>query len=315
MHLIANLADPALARQPAILIRPVEAIHLRPLADRLGCHCLPANPRLVATILVAWILGGGRIHVWVPHLSPLDFPASLRAVLLQMGADGALRYFDDGLGCVSRESSVYRNGWVPRQATLHSWDYWSEPASASFPVTVNRSSFARALELVQSRAPGLCWQGIPLLESQGLLGAPRGTQSWPVALALASSHLDPVRVFERLAAPAQGSPAFYLPHYNAAKNDPTLMKLPVLRFDVPEFGLLGLAQHRPFSLLFGVTSTVLVLLELLFRAPVTYPVTFVCCASGCGEAAAPDERLSFLRLLAHYRDLPLFSAKGLAMVL
>lgn len=315
-HIVANLADPALAAQPTILIPSLRATHLHAFAGRLGRRCLPPCSAAVPGILVLWVLCGGRIKAWVPHLCPLEFPARLLRVLREMERFAALSYFDDGLGAVSRQVAIYREGWLPRDAPIHSWDHWSRPAAAGFPATLHRSSFGRALRLVESRDPSLCRQGLPPLQRHGL--APPRQGFWPerVTVVLASRHLDAERCLRLSGATNGRLPAFYVPHYRPEKNDPELMKtLSPLPMEMPEFGLLGLVQSVPCQIFFGVSSTVVFLMELLFRVPKRLPVQLVFCPVDAGALGCADELQAFRRLMNHYQSLAIFSAKGLSMAL
>lgn len=304
-HLIANVADPALTGSAAIIVRSVHATHLRGLARRFQLPIIAPRGSVVAAILILWVLSGGVVNVWLPHLSPSDFPGHfLRSFLSSLEAQGVARFFDDGLGFFTRESHIYRQGWIARNATLHSWDYsLNEFMARECSRLRRRSSFARALALVQSHAPSLFQASgaeIPCCDAGARLN-----------IFLASRCLD-FSVCSPILRSINGPESTcYVPHYNVDKNDRRMMtRLPLLRFELPEFGLLAMAQRTSLRLYFGITSTAINLLELILRSDLGYRLECVFPIGTSPDHAANQDAMAFAALLGRYKKLELLSARG-----
>lgn len=215
------------------------------------------------------------------------------------------RFFDDGLGFFTRESHIYRQGWIARDATLHSWDYsLNEFMAREASRLRRRSSFARALALVQSHAPSFFQASgaeIPCSDAGARLN-----------IFLASRCLDFSVCSPILRSINRVESTYYVPHYNVDKNDRHMMaRLPLLRFALPEFGLLAMAQCTFLRLYFGITSTAINLLELMLRSDLVYRLECVFPLGASADHAANQDVMAFAALLDRYKKLELLSARGI----
>jgi hypothetical protein len=103
----------------------------------------------------------------------------------------------------------------------------------------------------------------------------------------------------------------HVPHYNVDKNDRRMMtRLPLLRFELPEFGLLAMARRTSLRLYFGITSTAINLLELILRSDLGYRLECVFPIGASPDHAANQDAMAFAALLGRYKKLELLSARG-----
>ena len=170
-------------------------------------------------LLLSEAFHGKKVIVWVPHTSPLGLSPFVRRLILTLDSLLSVKYIDDGMGFISRETLIYRMGYIRRHVQIHSWDFLSSPTTAGFPATVSRSQFQRALELVKFRHPSLISQGV-----KGIRQFSAEKASSPVNLILASMLLDPHLYLSDIEHSHPPCQTYYAPHYHDGK---TIQSLPL----------------------------------------------------------------------------------------
>jgi hypothetical protein len=138
----------------------------------------------------------------------------------------------------------------------------------------------------------------------------------PVSLVLSSKLIDVDFCLRSLVLCYPPCQAFYIPHYNASKNhsqlDLTLHKLPL---EMPEFGLLGIAEQLPCRIFFGLTSSIVILIEMLLRLNSRVDVVLVYAGHDGRQDTCSGQLIHFKKLLIHYQQLSAVREKGINIVI
>ncbi|MFN9932805.1 MAG: hypothetical protein ACK55R_07580, partial [Cyanobacteriota bacterium] len=123
----------------------------------------------------------------------------------------------------------------------------------------------------------------------------------PINSVLASKLLDVDFCLSKLNSQESLSRSFYIPHYDPAKNiEQVSSTLPSLKLDMPEFGLLGIAEHLPCRVFFGLTSSIIILVELLLRRNSSHNFELVFAGQESCQNSRHEELMRFKSLLSRY---------------
>jgi hypothetical protein len=311
LHAIQNIADPHKKRQNTCFFPGIFAHSLLGFVDSLGFRSAPSTGANVLIFIIANACRGYRITVWIPHLGPEDLTPFVRRLIGELDGFQSVQYIDDGMGFLSRDTLIYQRGYISSTAQIHSWDFMALPSEAGFPPTAVRSHFQRAIEVVRTTYPFLLNQGLRQLGQQM-----HQKGEIPVSLVLSSKLIDVDFCLRSLVLCYPPCQAFYIPHYNASKNhsqlDLTLHKLPL---EMPEFGLLGIAEQLPCRIFFGLTSSIVILIEMLLRLNSRVDVVLVYAGHDGRQDTCSGQLMHFKKLLIHYQQLSAVREKGINIVI
>jgi len=295
LHVIQNLAASSLTQKDTCLFYGIFSRHLSGFIRKLEFQSLCASDTKVILVLFAQAWRGKRFAVWIPHLAP-HYTPFVRRLLRELCAHECVYYIDDGFGFLSRDTYLFQMNYIPANAVIHSWDFTGPHPEAGFPAIVQRSRFSQALSIVQERCPNLLNQGLSKLRADKA-DAPL----IPINFVLASKLLDVDFCLSKLNSQETLSRSFYIPHYDPAKNiEQVSSTLPSLKLDMPEFGLLGIAEHLPCRVFFGLTSSIIILLELLLCRNSSHSFELVFAGQESCQNPRHEELMRFKSLLSRY---------------
>jgi hypothetical protein len=310
IHVLINIADPSVTSQGTFFFPGIFASRLIAVVEALGFNSEPLSNQSFILALVSSVSRGHRFIVWVPHLGPDDLPPFVRQVIRELEPLQAVRYIDDGFGFLARDTLIYEKKYISPDATIYSWDFKVPLSEMGMPPVVVRSCFQRAIKIVMTTYPYLLNQGLGQISCQMQQKCPT-----PVSIVLASKLLDVDFCLRKIASCAKSCQSFYVPHYNVLKNyAPLARALASLPLEVPEFGLLGIALSMPCRIFFGLTSSIIILIELLLRFDFAHSVELVYAVDRLRTDPRSSQLDSFNTILTRYQKLDGFRHRSINIV-
>ncbi len=311
LHAMCSVASSTATEANTIFFYTPYSKRLHGFISKLGFRVYCVSDYRVSMLLLSEVFYGKKVIAWIPHASPLGFSPFVRRLILTLDSLLSVKYIDDGMGFISRNTLVYRMGYIRRDEQIHSWNFLSSPTKAGFPATVSRSQFQRALEVIRSHNPSLISQGMKRI--RGLSASKAGC---PVNLILGSKLLDADLCFRHVEQNDPRRQTYYVPHYNVTKNYPVIaLRFPSVDLEMPEFGLLGIAEAVSCRIYFGVTISIVFLIELLLRNDSSRAVEFVFVGERCCQGPHGEELIDFRRLLNHYQAQKALRDKGINILI
>lgn len=311
IHLVQNISDPYITRENTYFFAGYFSQNVLRIAEKLGFRSDLLSGSRVLTFLIAHVCRGHRFMLWIPHLGVEDYTPFVRSFIGELYAFQSVQYIDDGMGFLSRDTLIYQRGYIPSFARIYSWDFMALPSDAGLPLTTKRSHFQRAIEVARTAYSFLLDQGLNQVSQHMQL-----RHGIPVEIVLSSKLLDVDFCLRNLVQCYPPYQAFYIPHYNGNKNYEQLAStLHNLSLEIPELGLLGIAEHLPCRIFFGVTSSIVILIEMLLRLNSTVHVELIYAGHDDRQDAHSSELMCFKKLLIHYQQLDVVREKCIDIVI
>lgn len=218
------------------------------IVDRYEIPKIKSNFIAISMQLVSCVFKGENPQIYVPHISPVLFSTPLRDLLWRLHRYGYLRFYDDGITCLSKSTRLHDVGYVPKEETVLSWDYSFLDAGDARVVDICQSMSNKCYDVICRNINNLSDGSVIIISSKWM-------------------HYD--GIIEDFLLKNQDNPnrasVCYIPHYVQLKNNGLIMKLAVpLSFEVLELDLPPFLNDT-MTIVSGVTSTLLYFLELMSR--------------------------------------------------
>lgn len=302
------------------------------LASSLGLAC--ARLELLWLLLEIWrgILLFQKVEILVPHVSPYIMPPSLLAFFQRLQAHGLLAYYDDGMSSLSRRTHLFCQRFIPQKALIHAWNFEGLRALRRNEPVFPLSSLLRLMSLLSNRpwlagfrldtvpANSLACHSAALGQCVQALATPDDhvgrVDHGSLAFVLASKSLNPMAASLRQRLKHSNATTYYLPHYQSQKNCSAISKELTSIFPTqPELFLFCASRHVSVDLFFGVTSSVVLLMELILAGPRCHRLKlFPCIDLRLSKDRHWDECEDYITLLDHYRQAIPLEAKGIELM-
>lgn len=194
----------------------------------------------------------------LPLLAEYLFDQKTYELVCALFKFGFVSFYDDGLaGACSKTQNMIR-GLVPSREKIFSWDYSFIAFSKGYPQTVTRSSLSASRKLLRSSLKdeylvfSNYFENIQCCSDNKVINA---------NIILSSKGLSLPLVLECIGKSALRQ-TVYVPHYQKWKNNNFLINAcVVLNPQNLESALLGLVENQSCRILFGISSSVLYVLE------------------------------------------------------
>jgi hypothetical protein len=302
------------------------------LASSLGLAC--TRLELVWLLVEIWrgILLFRKIEILVPHVSPYIMSPSLLTFFQKLQAHGLLAYYDDGMSSLSRRTHLFRQRFIPPKALIHAWNFEGLRALRRNGPVFPLSSLPRLMSLLSTRPwlAGFRLDAVPansLASHSAVLGQCVQALTTPgdhvgrvdhgsLTFVLASKSLNPMAAPLRQRLKHPDATTYYLPHYQSEKNCSAISKELIRIFPAqPELFLFCVSRHVSVDLFFGVTSSVVLLMELILAGPYCHRLKlFPCIDLRLSRGRHWDECEDYIALLDHYRRAFRLEAKGIELM-
>lgn len=248
--------------------------------DKVDIHGMPISGFALAKFILTSILTRKSLKVWLPHLSLQILSNFCYSLLREIQINGFLCFFDDGTSSFTENNIINRKGYLPTGFSVSSWNYMFL-GQEGFPQGIQKiSSFEKALQILLDHPSiggvrfvnSICDQSFNTACSVNAL---KSMHSERMIIALASKHLDNESILSQLSLTSAKN-VVYAPHYRMGKNHLELNKITKLwHCGFLEYSLYELCRSKSTVIYHGITSTVLILIELLVRCPQIVDVKFI----------------------------------------
>jgi hypothetical protein len=303
-HILQNISLKSRIRgQPAkLLLYAVKCIDLSRLqfaANALGTSLSYVSFNCLATKLLQSSLRRCITFVYIPHLSEYLTDDICHAFIKTLHGKGIVRFYDDGLAAACRQNHHIMTNALPKSSTIYTWDY-AFLQSITESNAVPRSSLAKSRWLLRTHFS----MDIEAFKNI-LIGSTNSGYPNNPFLVMASKGLSLALIKECLNLKEMAD-CYYIPHYQPQKNNSYLISSTrLIRVAHLEASLLGLLETSHFSICFGITSTILYLLDAVLAHSSTYKNIsanfFFCCDSNLLSAEDVYEYDDFKTAIMAYK--------------
>jgi hypothetical protein len=233
-------------------------------------------------------------RIFVPHISPYMFSEQSQYVLWKLWESGLISYFDDGMSLISKNTHLFKDGYIPAQIPIISWNYRFIDSSCPEYI-VSTSSLMSLIK-----------QGSKSIDLSGRLArnSYHSIKSQELTIIVASKWMDNAKVNKLLDIhKTDKQECIYFPHYLEQKNSPDFLENCFIpKFEFLEYELISLFRFdfRKKRIIFGVTSTLILLLDLVSKKEInSFDANFVGSDKLAGENGLQEYR-DYLKILRFY---------------
>jgi hypothetical protein len=279
-----------------------------------------ASDLIKAILLVIW--HRKSLRVWVPHLSEYILPCFCLSLLTELDNKNFIYYYDDGTSAFTKSNLINVECLLPKNASISSWNYIFI-GKKGFPQGIEKvSHFDRALLLLDHNPSLGSYSFVRQHQSENSASIYEGdcqvalTPPSKKILVMASKSLDNSELLRCLSF-QDLSHAIYIPHYRKSKNHALFNSLSIfMHSGFLEFSLYSLCKSDSVEIYHGITSTVLILTELLLRCPLPVNVVFIFMPTRLLETETRKQELSdYVQVLQYYKYSRLVQEKGITYIM
>jgi hypothetical protein len=303
-HILQNISLKSRIRgQPAKLLlyaaNCVDFSRLQDAANALGTSLSYVSFSCLATKLLQSSFERRKTFVYIPHLSEYLTDSICHAFIDILHGKGIVRFYDDGLSAACRLNHNIMTNALPKGSTIYTWDY-------AFLKSINESSVVPRSSLAKSRRLLRTHFSMDIRAFKHILsGLSNSCSPNNPFLVMASKGLSLALIKQCLNLKDKPT-CYYIPHYQPQKNNSYLLSSTrVIRVVHLEASLLGLLETNHFSICFGITSTILYLLDAVMTHSSAYGNLsanfFFCCDSSLLSAEDVYEYNDFKTAIMAYK--------------
>lgn len=324
MHILMAASRPVREGTP-IFVFYTDIHNQSDFASALGLPC--AKLGLVPLFREIWkgLITLRKVRIFAPHVSTHIMSPRQFKCFQMLRAQDRITYYDDGFSSLSRRTHLFRDDFIPQGALIHTWSYaylldrrHNDRIAPIAPLEGLIQLTARApwLEGLKAGQPESALMPLsPSAGAESLLPPIKPDSRPSTTCILSSKSLHSSAAWQASQQRPMEHRTYYIPHYKDSKNDPALVA--AMENIIPaqvELFLLSFSRYADVELLFGVTSSVILLMELVLASPHMHHLHLVSCIDTTAiKATDTDEYMDFMKALNWYQNHPRLRAKGVSM--